>query len=297
MSGASSLTKLDLSVDDNASLPTGWGTALASSPHACKQLTDLTVIDSFAIEHSELLSLRALPLIRLRLGVSQPEPMGIDGPCLRAIGQLNTLRELDLGMCPVVFNTVGAREITRLQALERLSLQGMMDPDANIACINPPIEKSLCMYATLPSLTHLTLIETHVSECAASAFDHHPLLSTLRIERSTTTDEAICALLSSSSLTSLHFPTTNSIHSDTCSSALQRNTRLLDTDLFPSEHHLAGSKYLSRNRRLLHNWQCICVLLASYRANHASVIRHSMLSLLHDVMSFLVSDDWQVVHM
>jgi hypothetical protein len=53
-------------------------------------------------------------------------------------------------------------------------------------------------------------------------------------------------------------------------------------------------KYESRNRRLLHNWRCICVLLASYRANVHSPIRDSMLSLMMDVMSFLVPDEWYV---
>jgi hypothetical protein len=36
------------------------------------------------------------------------------------------------------------------------------------------------------------------------------------------------------------------------------------------------------------------VLLASYRANVHSPIRDSMLSLMMDVMSFLVPDEWYV---
>jgi hypothetical protein len=85
---------------------------------------------------------------------------------------------------------------------------------------------------------------------------------------------------------------------------LQRNEHLLNTNLWdcsedlertsPLEREQLKHQHEARNRRLLHNWQCICVLLASYRANHASVIRDSMLSLMTDVMSFLVPDEWYV---
>jgi hypothetical protein len=50
----------------------------------------------------------------------------------------------------------------------------------------------------------------------------------------------------------------------------------------------------TRNRCLLHNWQCICVLLASYRANVHSPIRDSILCVMPSVMDFLVLDEWAV---
>jgi hypothetical protein len=54
------------------------------------------------------------------------------------------------------------------------------------------------------------------------------------------------------------------------------------------------SRICMRNRRQLHHWQCITLLLASYRANRASRIRDSILSLLPDITQFLVEDDMQV---
>lgn len=66
---------------------------------------------------------------------------------------------------------------------------------------------------------------------------------------------------------------------------------LLREDLFAS-----FSQLTSRNRRLLHNWQCISLLLASYRANVHSPIRDSIITLAHEVIVFLVPHDMEVVH-
>lgn len=72
------------------------------------------------------------------------------------------------------------------------------------------------------------------------------------------------------------------------------NVHLLDTDLLCADPVLQY-KYATRNLRLLHNWQCICVLFASYRANAHSSICDSILSLVPEVMGFLVPEDWAVV--
>jgi hypothetical protein len=84
--------------------------------------------------------------------------------------------------------------------------------------------------------------------------------------------------------------------------ALTRNVHLLNTNLFYYCNGINGDEqdqlqyqHEARNRRLLHNWQCICVLLASYRANVRSPIRDSILSLVMDVTSFLVPDEWYVL--
>jgi hypothetical protein len=82
---------------------------------------------------------------------------------------------------------------------------------------------------------------------------------------------------------------------------VQSNVYLLNTNLL---NYCPGMGFVqraqlkhrheARNRRLLHNWQSICVLLASYRANAHSPIRDSILSLMRDVTSFLVPDEWYV---
>jgi hypothetical protein len=56
-----------------------------------------------------------------------------------------------------------------------------------------------------------------------------------------------------------------------------------------------ASEVMLRNRRALHNWQCVCVLLASYRANAHSPIRDSILSLMRDVMFFVDLEDMEIV--
>jgi hypothetical protein len=72
--------------------------------------------------------------------------------------------------------------------------------------------------------------------------------------------------------------------------ALLRNVHLLQTNIFVSEEQSLKHQFFARNHRLLHNWQRVCVLLASYRANCASVIRDSVLQLIPDVMDFLLTD-------
>jgi hypothetical protein len=91
--------------------------------------------------------------------------------------------------------------------------------------------------------------------------------------------------------------------------ALRQSTSLLnivvDPSNEPARYPLELQKYVQflnvasqvmlRNRRVLHNWQCVCVLLASYRANVCSPIRDSMLSLMREVMCFVDYEDMEIV--
>lgn len=139
----------------------------------------------------------------------------------------------------------------------------------------------------------------------AHAFARHPSLTRLNLFFYTTPDPsvALTALVSSSkTISSLTIQPSGYSDALVPLQCMQRNVHLLETNLFDwcfgvasrSERQQLKYKHASRNRRLLHNWQCICVLLASYRANAKSRFRDSMLSLMVDVMSFLVPDEWYV---
>jgi hypothetical protein len=164
-------------------------------------------------------------------------------------------------------------------------------------------EEAMQILVSKPSLTSLTLDSVQLTETLAHALAQHPFLSTLIIINSPFPNlRPLFTLLSSSSLTDVSLESCQSFDAEQCLRTFaalgHTNVHLLNVIVgggrAPLLTHSQIYAYTSRNRRLLHNWQCICVLLASYRANHLSSIRDSMLSLLHDVMQFLVPEEWTV---
>jgi hypothetical protein len=147
---------------------------------------------------------------------------------------------------------------------------------------------------------HLSLLTVDL----ARALAHHPSLSSLFLTATSIEDSsALSAILSTSKSISLFsFQLVNRYGIRIPLKYMQHNVHLLATDVFGlcdmDSDYVKGLqmkyKHEARNRRLLHNWQCICVLLASYRANKHSPIRDSVLSLMMDVMHFLVPDEWYV---
>jgi hypothetical protein len=172
---------------------------------------------------------------------------------------------------------------------------------------NDPEEEAKAVELLLqscPLLQDLRLEFSLLNARLAHSLAQHPSLSSLslrltRITRST----ALTSIISES-----RFISSFTLEFDYSSrpvsvplECLQRNVHLLNTNLFDycdeidvTQRPQLQHRYESRNHRLLHNWRCICVLLASYRANAHSRIRDSMLSLMVDVMSFLVPDEWYV---
>jgi hypothetical protein len=253
----------------------------------CPKLTSLTIS---LPPHFDLLALSSLPLTHLSI-----IPLGhedtISDECLRNITEIRTLTELSLRFCVAAFTEAGARLLARLPSLTKLNLTQRSESVIE--------EQALRAWASIPTLTTLHLISVNLPGTFGSAFAEYPHLSTLYLDHcGGLSDSSLATLfLLSSSLTNITVETgmSDPHEFDTLLPYLPHNTHILDTNLFPPSAHKQQHQHESRNRRLLHNWQCSCVLLASYRANEASVIRDSMLSLMHDVMSFLVPADWEVV--
>jgi hypothetical protein len=156
----------------------------------------------------------------------------------------------------------------------------------------------------LCKLEELKLEVVALNDTLTHALAHHPSLRRLhlvpdRVFPST----ALATLLSQSpSITSLKFQPAGFINLALRLQDVQRNVHLFNTNLFEwcsdvdrSERAQLMYRLSARNHRLLHNWCCICVFLASYRANAHSPIRDSIVSIWKEEMRrFFVSDEWYV---
>lgn len=266
-----SLTRLDV---PTYLLPESWGLALASS---CPHLTSLKLrqypyLNVSSVFSSDAQALSPLPLTTLSLGGL------VYMSTLKAIGHLLTLRSLSLEKCDDVFQLNGARAISHLPALAKLELR---HPSGSTFG-NETAALELLLQS-LHMLEELHLQISALTEDIALSLAHHPSLTRLSL--------TVDFLPASTALTTI-ITESKSVSSFTIALAfggrlqnmslehLQRNVHLLDTNLFDWCHGIGSGecermKY-TRNRPLLHNWQCICVLLASYRANMHSPIRDSM---------------------
>jgi hypothetical protein len=291
-------------------MPPGWGAALASS---CPHLTALSV-HTFNKDYSnrsfpansvlnfipalsptltsDIQALRSLALVTLDLEEN------VDVTMLQAIGQMSSLRCLALRGCNAAFEREGVLALSRLHELTKLTLT----PGDRMKNSKDAPEAVEILLRSLLKLENLDLQVSFLAIGLARALAHHHCLSSLSMCLAVTgiaETSAVATLLSESkSISSLKFPFC-CVHVPL--KCLQGNVHILDTNLFfgctsleVTERKQLQRLHEARNRRLLHNWQCISVLLASYRANAHSPIRDSMLSLMMDVMSFLVPDEWCV---
>jgi hypothetical protein len=187
----------------------------------------------------------------------------------------------------------GARALCGLSSLAKLEL-GSRD---RVPTDDKAVEFLLNSFSMLEDLT---ISVSALTVALAHSLAHHPSLTRLTLRPESLDVTPLATLVSESkSISSLTVLCVQSVAVP--HECLRSNVHLLDTNLFDARYDLDDAKrrqvkhkHEARNRRLLHNWQCICVLLASYRANAHSPIRDSMLSLMVDVMSFLVPDEWCV---
>jgi hypothetical protein len=217
---------------------------------------------------------------------------------MQVISHIQTLTRLHLDCASVAFTEAGARELSHLQKLQHLSLSAQrrkpmdMGPDSKgLQDTFIEIEEKATQHLnSLPSLTRLALYNVHLPDFFGTSFAVHPLLSRLNLHCSTTVNAVQSLIIRSSSLSEIYA----FVDRRPILRYLQNNTHILRTNLFLSANEGEQWRHEARNRRLLHNWQCISVLLASYRANEHSVIRDSILSLMTDIMCFLLPDDWYI---
>jgi hypothetical protein len=112
-----------------------------------------------------------------------------------------------------------------------------------------------------------------------------PFLTRLSLSECKISESAAAALLRSE-IQSLHLKPALPASKVMCD-ALHENTKVIDTNIVEDP---VCTACIMRNRRSLHNWRCVCVLLASYRANCHSPIRDSILSPMQDVTKFFGFD-------
>jgi hypothetical protein len=294
-----SLTRLDLDLDFRVGRREGWGPALASS---CPHLTSLRMCLSFphrTILASDLEALLPLSLTSLMLYSN------VDVSALQVIGRISTLRSLILEQCDAVFQLEGARALSNLTSLTLLDVKPREPHKESAHAIS-------LLLASLGMLQDFSIPIEALTERLARSLALHPSLSRLHFHEECTLSEAnldydnlstaFSLIYSSKFISSLTLEHSYLMERFLRLDNLQGAVHLLETNLFElcvdvndANRELLKYQHEARNRRLLHNWCCICVLLASYRANRASVIRDSMLSLVSEVMDFLVPEDWEVV--
>jgi hypothetical protein len=163
----------------------------------------------------------------------------------------------------------GARALCSLFALTSLTLHPL---SIRIACREDAKAVELLLHS-FGMLEDLELSVSVFTDSLTDALATHPSLSHLLLNFSSDAPDSVCTLLSESSSISALFSNRTAVSLE----CLQRNVHLLNTNLFARFNDMTYNeckqlKYNdeARNRRLLHNWQCVCLLLASYRANHAS---------------------------
>jgi hypothetical protein len=176
-----------------------------------------------------------------------------------------------------------------------------------LSVVDDILREHLLMLFTIQTLTYFHYSEgvciedrTVWDETMTRALTSLPHLTSVSIPHTVLYEEAQMVLCACKTLTHLSFhydrqdmfrlrPLPLSVQQQ-----LKQNTSLLSFEFGACSNRdweFEGefvTPLLSRNRRLLHTWRRICVLLASYRANHFSPIRDSILSLMSDVMCFLV---------
>jgi hypothetical protein len=237
-------------------------------------------IGSSVVLCTDIQALCSLSLTSLKLSAS------LDVAGVQAIGRMHTLRTLSLLRCDAVFQMEGARALSGLSAaaaaLTTLTLEVLLDmPTA--------VKAAELLLQSFHILVDLTLGVYTLTTSLAHAIAQHSSLACLTLRPDTIEPSALAILLSESkSISSLSV--LSGRHVAVPFEYLQRNVHLLThqfeamTNIDSVEYRRMKYKHESRNHRLLHNWRCICVLLASYRANVHSPIRDSMLSLMMDVM-------------
>lgn len=274
-----SLTSLHLTSYEE-DIPDGWGRSLAS----CASLTSLHLAFSTTVLADDVCALSSLSLTDLDLRFAQ---IGVD--VLQAIAQIWTLKRVNLDNCKAGFSVdSGARALASLPQLEEISLHATLGRATEWGTFDPhTIERALGVFIRecSPSLTHL-LTNIRIRDTEAEPLARLPSLTSLDIRENLLSNTTLATLLSRSpSLSHLKIHDAFAWEPHPDSVALQK---FLHANVHLTETNLDGATpYLARNRRLLHNWQCICVLLASYRANAHSPIRDSILSLMHDVTCFV----------
>jgi hypothetical protein len=214
------------------------------------------------------------------------------------LSHISTLTALSITLSPQFSGDLPTATLASIHALARLPhLQRLTLP---LHYTRHRFNESLAVaLVSLPSLTHLNVDYLYFSPQVATAITQNVYLSELHFrEPFINNEDALRILLrDTKTLTSLHIidraDCVLSSFATELRKHLSHNTSLISfshTDM-PQEQI---ASVLARNRRVLYNWQCTCVLVAAYRANRASVIRDSILPLTHDVMS-LVDDDVEIM--
>jgi hypothetical protein len=269
----------------------GWGLMLASTP----ALSSL-VLSMSAWVWKEMQSLRYLHTL-----TSLTLTSGLHDNMAATLALITSLTALHVRVPPHEDLRPCLQPLVALINLREFSLS-----DTRVRTSASQHEQDVIALAALPVLESVQFSFLPLSFPAVRALVRNPTITNLNFKYCDIDSKSTLALLADSqSLAHLRlvFNADDIIPTDAFLSCLQKNAQLLTIDLVTSSAFRIPPPLLSRfcarlawrNRRLLHNWQCICVLLASYRANAHSAIRDSMLSLVHDVMSFLVPDDVDLV--
>jgi hypothetical protein len=299
MSNFPRLTSLNLFI---TSLPSGWGAVLAL---ACRNLANIYISwegksglklasDIEALKHSSLHSLQLW-------GFDFHDAFTVRADVVQACGQLTTLHSLSLSHCDAVFSVDGVAALRALPSLTELDVS----PKTEIAPGSAMEQGLITLLHSLPNLFIFFLRVPVLALRVAHAIAHHPSISCLILGFASADDKALSTIVSeSTSITVLEF-----MPSYFCSNRPRSLPRLTPAQLAVNPHitsidprlivdtpkaNKQADRILMRNLRVRHNWQCICVLLASYRANAHSLIRDSILPLVCEVSDFLVSDDEEV---
>lgn len=264
-----SLTSLQYSLWPEALQP-GWGAILARSP----SLQELSMKAPDPISPDLVSPAHVRTLTSLTLRITHPTQLSTED--FTAITSMSSLHSLRLDNLSSLHHT-HATLLARLVSLEELHLSGLR------LRLSSRVTAAI---ATIPSLRTF-LLECPLPILALRSLLTHPTLHTLHI---TSVD-----ISPSNEWSSEPNTRTGRVERDICN-----NTTLLSFSVGlpefcpPAIPAQLLSRICTRNRRQLHQWQCITLLLASYRANRASRIRDSILSLLPDITQFLVEDDMQV---
>jgi hypothetical protein len=208
---------------------------------------------------------------------------------------MHALKELHVSDCVQMLDSDWAHVLVAyLPHLETLKL-GFDDTHVCRYPLWKAEMQGLNMLLQLQWLSTLELDNVHVSDACAVAIGNHQCLSALRMHECCLSPLALRTIVvSSSSLSTLDVRPMIAAYEPVLREALHQNVHILHV-VWALEIFGCRNPHVSRNMRLLHNWRCICLLLASYRANARSPIRDSILSLVRDIMHFLVPDDWYVV--